>query len=241
MQVATEILLVIPVFNDSRRLAGFAPQVAKTLLDTIPGLRLCIADDGSTASDLASTRMIVEDMRTHGTVELLEFPHRGKGATVRAAWKHFPSAEWLAFVDADGAVPAADIRKLLESAESSGADCLVGERTGRDGTAVRNGLARALAHTSFAWVARRMLGLGTPDPQCGAKIVRGESFRKIEADLHENGFAFDCELLVALESSGARIVSVPINWSEQSGGSVALARDMFPMLQSLSRIRRRFR
>jgi len=232
-------VVVLPVYNDSRRLADFAPQLAAMLPDGSTRTLLCIADDGSTASDLAATRRIVADLRRLGSVSLLKFPHRGKGATVKKAWESFPEARWLAFADADGSTPAEEIRRLLVQAEKSDASCVVGERTGRSGTVVRNSFRRVIAHHAFAMFANWMLEMGVPDPQCGIKVIRGEAFRAVAGNLREPGFAFDCELLAALNKIGEPIESVPVNWEERSGGSIVLLRDIIPMSRALWRIRRR--
>jgi hypothetical protein len=113
-------ILVTPVWNDSRRLAGFGPELAAELARRGRGVRWVIADDGSTMEEVIWLEKLVgafgvkfPDVGLHHADE-----HRGKGAVVREAWDRFPEAEWFAFVDADGSVPATEIVRLIELART---------------------------------------------------------------------------------------------------------------------------
>jgi hypothetical protein len=84
-----------------------------------------------------------------------------------------------------------------------------------------------------------LLGLQCEDPPCGAKIFKGEDYRRIADQLEENGLAFDSELLFALKRSGAAWLEVPVNWTEKKGGKVHPLRDAWGMLAALLRVRAR--
>ena len=239
MSDVARFVVVVPVYNDSKRLADFAPGLAESLAACGEVVTLCIADDGSVEEERSAARTVVTGLQQQGCpAEFLEFTHRGKGAAVREAWAHYPQAKWLAFVDADGATPAGDVVHLLEHARTATKPvAVVGERSAQT---VYVRMRRKFAHRAFAMIARRVLRIGIPDPQCGAKIIPGAIFRQVHKDLKEDGFAFDCELLVALQGRGVVLQSIPVSWKEKQQSTLRVSRVAWPMLRAIFRIRSRY-
>ena len=112
------ILLVTPVWNDSARLAGYGPELATVLAATAFPIRWIIADDGSEPSEHARLAELLEEFAAVYPQVTLHFAaaHYGKGSVIREAWALDSQVGWLAFVDADGAVSAAQIVGLSEAA-----------------------------------------------------------------------------------------------------------------------------
>jgi dolichyl-phosphate beta-glucosyltransferase len=242
-QAPATILLVTPVWNDSARLAGFGAELAKVLAanTNTMAIRWIIADDGSERGDCARLATLLESFTAvFPQVSLhLAAAHYGKGSVIREAWALDQQADWLAFVDADGAVTAADTLGLIAAAIA--ADCSVmGIRKRTASTQIKESFYRGLMHRAFLTVADIMLGLRSEDLQCGAKVLRAADYRKIARELRENGLAFDSELLCALHHSGAKWLELPVNWTEKKGGKVHPVRDAWGMLKALYRVRRRF-
>lgn len=237
-----EILLVTPVWNDSSRLAVFGESLAPALAES--GLPICwvIADDGSggdEAEKLAGLRekfsAVFPDVRVH-----LAGEHHGKGSVVREAWELRPEADFVAFVDADGAIPAGDLLKLIRQAVAEDASVLgIRKRTAE--TEIIESPYRNLIHHAFLFCAHLLLGLRCEDPQCGAKVFKGSDYRRISHRLEENGLAFDSELLATLKRDGSEWIETPVNWTEKKGGKVKPVRHGWGMLLALARIRQRLR
>ena len=233
-----QILLVTPVWNDSARLAVFGKDLADALASTRLPIRWMIADDGSGEAEHARLHELRKEFSAvFLCVELhLAERHAGKGGVVREAWSLAPEAEWLAFVDADGSVSAEDFLNLIGRAVTSGSSVLaIRKRTAT--THVEESFLRGLAHRGFLLAARLILGLRCEDPQCGAKVIKGEDYRSISGRLIEEGFAFDSELLAALNHHGAVWTEVPVTWIQKKGAKVRLFRDAWRMFGALLRIR----
>lgn len=236
------ILLVTPVWNDSRRLAVFGKELARALATFPHPIRWVIADDGSAPSEIPRLHALRDEFATlYQHVELhVANAHRGKGAIVREAWALAPDAPWFAFVDADGSVSPHDLLALLLRAlhESSS---VIAVRTPTANTRVVESPWRGFVHYGFLLAARLLLDLEGEDPQCGAKVLRGNDYRAASPFLLENGLAFDSELLATLQHSGHRWIEIPVNWVEKKGGKVRPLRDGPAMLAALIRLRRRLR
>ena len=235
------ILLVVPVWNDAGRLAGFGPRLAEELAASTLPVRWIIADDGSGAGERARLTSLKDTLAAiYPAVEVhFAASHRGKGAVIREAWALDPEATWLAFADADGSVNAPDLLALIKQAVASDLST-VAVRVNTATTRVESSLRRELLHHAYLWLARRALGLHrAADLQCGAKVLKGRDYRQVEPFLEEEGFAFDSEMLLAMHHLGMTWQEQPVNWRGQPGGKVQPLRDGIRMLGALRRIRAR--
>ncbi len=235
-----QILLVTPVWNDSARLAIFGKDLAEVLASTPLPIRWMIADDGSGEEEHVRLKELCNGFAEVFPGVELHFAnqHRGKGAVVRGAWALAPEADWLAFVDADGSVCAEDFLNLISRAVTSGVSVLaIRKRTAT--THIEESFVRGLAHRGFLLAARLILGLRCEDPQCGGKVIKGADYRAIAGKLIEEGFAFDSELLAALNHHGAVWTEVPVTWIQKKGAKVRLFPDAWKMFAALLGIRAR--
>jgi len=245
--IPSETLLVIPTYRDSSRLAEFLPELCAELARGPGGVMVQVVDDGSsTGEQMWLTNEIDRLRRQHLFLQPLQIISRnqGKGHAIRAGWSNARQAGWLAFVDADGAVPAVEVSALLGRARASSSPALfIAVRTDLPGKTVIRFWHRRLGSWLFNRWVRVCLKLDLPDTQCGLKIIPADFFTGVmmqsggpvsrraavrrETDpppgqgrlWHEEGFAFDLELLLRARASGLPIVTQPISWSERSGSS----------------------
>ena len=161
-----------------------------------------------------------------------------KGGAIYAAWDACPAATWLAFVDADGAVAASSMVRLMEEAVAGGAKAgCVGVRHNSEETPLQRPLGRLISFYLFALLVRVLTGIRYQDTQCGAKVIPAEGYRRVSGNLRERGFVFDVELLLALGRAGYKLKELPIPWREMPGGKVSPLRDAWGMIAGLLRIR----
>ena len=174
------------------------------------GLPVLVVDDGSSDGTGA-------EAEAAGARVLRLEPNRGKGAALkagfRAAWtrvgataRRTPSGRWAAFLtlDGDGQHDPAEIPRLLEAWERTGADLVVGMRDYKDMPPIR-WFTNSVSRLIFS----RALGQRIPDNQSGYRI---HSRRLAEAALasEEQGFAFEVEEIAICVGRGYRLAWVPI-------------------------------
>jgi len=235
-------MLVTPVWKDSRRLERFGAELAEELARAGEAIDWVIADDGSGGEEVERLGRLCERfkpryprVRVHAADA-----HRGKGAVVREAWSLDPRAAWLAFVDADGSVNAADTLRLIRHAWRVGRSTIAIRRNS-ESTRVEEDAWRRLRHRGFLVACHRILGVKSADTQCGAKVLEGGAFRRIADRLVEPGLAFDAELLAEMAAAGIGWDELPVSWVRKGGSKVMPVRDAAEMLSALFRIRRRLR
>lgn len=238
------IVLVTPVWNDSERLEVFGLRLAESLSSANLPIHWIVADDGSDESERERyAALLLRFQAIYTDVKLMSFsPRTRKGGAVYQAWDACPSADYYAFVDADGAVSPASLLSLLERAVDLGAAAgVVGVRAAGGRLTVHRRLLRALSYYIFRFLVRITTGLDSSDTQCGAKVIPGERYRELSGKLAERGFVFDVELLVVLKEAGVPIHEMGIVWKEIPGSRVNLLKDSFSMLAGLCRIRHKLK
>ncbi|HZC05148.1 MAG TPA: glycosyltransferase [Ktedonobacterales bacterium] len=231
-----ELSIVIPAYNEARRL----PESFARLYDYLqrqPFLtEVIVVDDGSDDSTAAVVRAWMG--RWHA-LRLVEQPHAGKGAAVRAG-ALAAQGEWIFFADADFSMPVQELA-LFSPAEDSKTDILIGSREAPGAQRIGEPTYRHLMGRAFNFIVRRTLVRGISDTQCGFKRVR----RDIALDLffHQTitGWGFDVELLYVAQLRGYTIREAPISWYYKAGSKVRPIRDTLSMARDLFTIRRNAR
>ena len=224
--------IVIPAFNEERRLATSLPLLLAAW-EWGPDGELIVVDNGSTDS----TREVATDLLAdvHGA-RVLHEPRIGKGAAVRHGMLA-AAGERIAFMDADLATDVADLPWLVEGLDV--ADIVVGSRVLSTATVTGLTPTRGLLHHAFRWHARRWAGLGISDPQCGFKSFRREAAQLLFSRSSVTGFGFDVEILLFARHFGLRVDEIPVRWHAVEGSRVRLLRDSAEMLTDVFRVRAR--
>jgi len=238
------LVLVVPVWNDSARLAEFGPKLAEAIRDSGLPVRWIVADDGSSEEEKEQVEKLAEAFsEIYPRVEAMLFDERShKGGAIYSAWDACPEATWLGFVDCDGAVDAASTVHLMRETIAVGpASGCIGVRHNSEQTPLQRPLGRLISFYLFSFMVHALIGIRFEDTQCGAKFIPAEGYRKVSAHLRERGFIFDVELLLALDQADFTVKEMRIPWREIPGGKVHPFRDAWAMIAGLWRIRRRMR
>ena len=110
--------VVVPVHNSG----AFLPRCVESLLAHAGKVQVVLVDDGSTDDSRAVAERFAA---THRNVKLVAQTHAGVGAARNLGVQHATGA-YLAFCDADDAIPGQGYSRLVEALERSGSDLAVG-------------------------------------------------------------------------------------------------------------------
>lgn len=238
-----DFLLVIPAFRESLRLPPFLEDLLRALDGAPYSVGIQVVDDGSGEQEQTALQKCLLLLQTNTSVLLnpILFPHnRGKGAAIRAGWENGLQARWLAFVDADGAISASEVRRLFDEiwSRGDGQTAIFASRVQMLGRKVERTSLRHLTGRLFATLVGYLIHDQVYDSQCGFKIIPASAYKSIQSWLQENGFAFDVELLAALAHAKVPLVEMPISWRDVPGSRVRFLRDSIRMARSVRRIRK---
>lgn len=240
-----DVFLVVPCYRESGRIGAFLPELCAALT-SCGGVSLLIVEDGGGADEQEIMSRFVEGWRSqHSFVmpPLLLRENSGKGGAVYAGWAKNAAAGWLAFVDADGSVPAAEVVRLIHQARGEGTAprAIFASRVKMLGRRIDRLFTRHLLGRIYATLVSELLHIPVYDSQCGLKLIPSAAFEKARPLLTVPGFAFDAELLLALLRTGCDVIEAPIDWHETPGGKIRLIRDSLRMARDVLSIRARAR
>jgi dolichyl-phosphate beta-glucosyltransferase len=214
---APEWSVVIPAFNEARRLPRYLAEIAAYFDGRDEPYEVLVADDGSTDGTAEAVAAIV---RAHPALRVLRHEwNEGKGAAVRRGMLA-ARGQYRLFADADGATPIVELKRL-EAALMAGAQIAIGSRARLDpSVSVVARPHRVLAGRVFSRIVRRLGLPGVIDSQCGFKAFTAPAATDLFARLRTSGFGFDVELLLLAQAAGYRVTEVPVNWTDQPGSKV---------------------
>lgn len=217
-------LLVIPCYCESKRLPRFLPKLCQSIAKTTLPIEVQLVDDGSPPKEQLALSELAKSLQE--TFPFLRKPlllpgNLGKGGAVRAGWNEGLEFELLAFVDADGAVPAEETIRFLEIVELSNSPrkIHIAARDPRSDRTLHRTWSRKVVAKLFNTLIHLRYGIRVSDTQCGLKAIPRAFFQTVQSQLKEDGYAFDLELILAAKRKGLDIETVPIDWDEIPGSS----------------------
>lgn len=245
------VTTVIPAFNEGDRLLTFLQDWAGVgAAHAAIRVTALVVDDGSREPDAARQQQAVDAAADllkrarapHEVRYLRADRNRGKGASIRWGWNQAePDADWLSFIDADGALPAPEYWRLADTLPSTPSDAVCGSRIKMAGRTIERSLFRHLQGRVFATAVEELFHLGFYDTQCGMKFFRAARLRPLLPALQEDRWLLDVEALALLQAAGARFAEVPVDCRQHGGSSLVFGVDPIKMLVRLLRLRRRMR
>src|SRR4051812_36448837 len=202
-----EIIVVVPCFNEVRRLPS---QAFSDFLEHSANVTMVFVDDGSTDN----TPLVLERLRQRHPRQVCTLrlsSNVGKAEAVRrgmrVALRRQPAA--VGYWDADLATPLDAIHQFVDVLESrQDVNLVMGSRVALLGRDIRRSMLRHFMGRAFATAASIVLRLPVYDTQCGAKLFRvTPAFRELISTPFRARWIFDVEILARMisitQSAGA--------------------------------------
>jgi dolichyl-phosphate beta-glucosyltransferase len=229
----TFVSIVIPAYNEERRLGVTLETVATFLRARKWSWEIRVVDDGSRDG---TVRVVEQASLLEPRIIVQREPHRGKGGAVKAGLLA-ATGNFRFICDADLSMPISELARFLPPLLDR-FDVAIGTREGLGARRVGEPGYRHVMGRLFNRVVQLMLP-GIEDSQCGFKMFTGDAVRAIFPLVSIDGWAFDVEVLAAARVQGMRIAEVPIEWHYRAESQVSMMRDSIGMLLELARIRLR--
>jgi glycosyltransferase involved in cell wall biosynthesis len=188
----SHILALIPGYQEG-------PRIADVVERARAHLPVVVVDDGST-DDTANRA------EAAGATVLRQVPNAGKGAALRAGFRHAleHGAEAVVTLDADGQHDPAEIPRFLAAFEDGRPELIVGRRDFAEMPPVRR-----LSNTLGGWVFSAAVGRRVADNQSGYRLI-GRRLMTALLDSDESGFEFEVEMIARCIALGLPMTEVPI-------------------------------
>lgn len=242
--VRPHLSLIIPAYNEERRLARTLESVSEYLSRQPYRFEILVVDDGSQDSTLAIARRFQE---RQPALRILAEEHRGKGYAVRQGMLA-ARGQAVLFCDADLAVPMSELERLLPYLQD-GYDVVIGSREGLGARRLGEPVYRHFMGRIFNWIIQIVTVRGIQDTQCGFKLFRGDVVGPLFRALRLYGVdapaiaratvtaGFDVEVLYLARKMNLRIREVPVEWRFGTESKVDPMRDSLRALRDIARVR----
>jgi len=231
--------LVVPLFNEERRIPEFAKQLVEYIAEQAPGSELLFVDDGSTDR----TVTLVEELLAacpERPVRLLRRAHAGKGAAVAAGLREVSGA-YAGFCDVDLATPLDQVQRVLERAMRVEALAIGSRDLATSQLLQPEGPVREALGRAYNRLLQATITPGVVDTQCGAKAASRGVWQAILPHCREQGFAWDAEAIAVARALGIAVQEVPVEWRHDDRSGVRVVRDGAAMVRATTRIWRNAR
>ena len=222
-----EICVVIPCFNEERRLRG---DEILEFLHAHEHVTICFVNDASSDGTGATIDGIRK--RAANAVLALNLPtNSGKAEAVRRGVLYAASLNRFTLIgywDADMSTPLSEMMGMLRVFDTNPLCTLtMGSRVRRLGSRIQRSPVRHVLGRVFATVASMLLHLPVYDSQCGAKIIRSDLVEVLFREPLLTKWLFDVEILARLrnwigrDSLLAAVTEVPLTvWTEVGGSKL---------------------
>jgi dolichyl-phosphate beta-glucosyltransferase len=230
--VGISLSVVVPAFNEERRLGDTLIELAGYLSATSWDWEIRVVDDGSGDG---TCEVAEQHAGAHERIVLQREPHRGKGGAVKAGLLA-ATADFRFICDADLSMPVAELRRFLPP-DLQGFDVAIGSREGHGARRIGEPIVRHLAGRVFNYGVQRLMVPGINDTQCGFKMFTAAAVEAIFPLVRVDGWAFDIEVLYVARARGLRILEVPIEWHYRRESRLRLLSDGAGMVSELLAIR----
>jgi glycosyltransferase involved in cell wall biosynthesis len=189
-----KICILIPTYNESKAIGDLVASIRKYNLDVV------VVDDGSkdNTADIA---------KENGAAVIIHKKNKGKGASLKTGFKHTLENGYEAtiVIDGDGQHDPGDIERFIQTAQSTGADFIIGNRMEDPATMP---WVRRLTNRWMSKFISDICGQYIPDTQCGFRFIRSNLLRSV--DLISSKYETESEILIRAGRRKFKIASLPI-------------------------------
>jgi dolichol-phosphate mannosyltransferase len=206
--------VVLPTYNEADNLPQLVQSIfALGLLD----LFVVVVDDGSPDG----TGQLADELSHRYPVFVLHRERKlGLGSAYRTGFDFClaKGAEYIFEMDADFSHDPKDLPRLLAAAKGGG-DLVIGSRKIVGGKILGWSWKRRLYSDGAMFFARFLLGLKTHDITAGFRCFRAQALQKIAYhSIESNGYAFQVEMIYALEKAGLKVIEIPVIFPDRRLG-----------------------
>jgi glycosyltransferase involved in cell wall biosynthesis len=203
-----EFSILIPAFNEANHIIATIEETEQVLEKFNPNYEILVIDDGSIdgTSDVVKTYL----KNNNKKVKIESYsPNKGKGFALKYGFG-FLSGRYILFLDADLDLHPSHLVDLYEIMKQSHSDVVIGSKQNR-GSILNYPKIRKLLSSAYYFLIKVLFSLPIRDTQTGIKLFKYDVLKVCLPKVIVKRYAFDLELLLAVNKKKYKIMEAPIN------------------------------
>ena len=229
-----DISIVIPAFNESKRLPRFLARVIAYCQSVDKTCEVIVVDDGSRDGTFEVASAFKPQFERLTVIR--NERNSGKGHATKVGLFAARGAVRV-FLDADGSVDPEEIGRNAHYLEE-GYDIFVGSRIlTAQGQVLKVEWYRKMIGKAFNFFVRAFLFADIKDTQCGFKMFKGEAIEPLFSRIYLRGFGFDVELLYLAYKLGYKVKEGAVSWHHVPASKINMATDSIKMFFNILQVR----
>ncbi|QQG43478.1 MAG: glycosyltransferase family 2 protein [Candidatus Daviesbacteria bacterium] len=218
MKKAINLSVVVPVFNEEKRLPKNLEKIITYLKKGKASYEVILVDDGSTDK----TWDVLNDFKNlyPSTVLKRHKENMGKGAAVKTGMLA-SNGKLVLMTDCDLSTPMEELKILLQYIKSH--DIVIGSRRLKEKKLGRlPERYRTFLGDIYYELLRLILLPAVKDTNCGFKLFSKEVIKPVFNRQKINRWGYDAEVLFIADKLNFKIKEVPVKWTHYAGSKVKI-------------------
>ena len=228
-----KLSIIIPAYNEEKRIGRtledyccFFCKKYKRNVEIIVVLNRCIDN---------TLKIVKKYAKRHSQIKYLNLNKSGKGFAIIEGFK-IARGDLIGFTDADDSTSAGEFNKLTE--KINGLDGIIASRYVKGAvTNPKQPLQRIIVSRIGNLIIRLLFHLKIKDTQCGAKLFRKNTVKKVLPSLGVIEWGFDIDLLYRIKKNNFKIKEAPILWKEGGGSKLKIGKASLQTFFAVIRLR----
>lgn len=228
--------VIIPAFNEEKKIEKDIREIFSWFNKNSVKGEVIISTDGVTDGTNSIVRALQQEFKT--LTLLAEHKKIGKGAAVKSGVR-VAQGKYIMFADAGYCVPFTYIKDGINKLQS-GYDVAFASRGLKESRIIiKQAYYRIISGKIFGLVVRTFIGLpgNITDTQCGFKIYKNETAKKLFNRIKTKGGLFDLELVLLAKKMNYRQAEFPVAWRNDPDTKYNVLVNSFIDLKDLFKIK----
>lgn len=229
-----EISIVVPYFNEEKRINLFFDKLYKYLNETNLNFEIIMINDGSFDNSYEIASKKITHFNTIFKTLFINIncnKNKGKGYAIKKGVEK-ASKNWIITMDIDLSVPLKEINTFFKNIYSNKYNVYYGSRSLKD-SKVKTNIYRKFIGIIFSKLVLNLLKINIMDTQCGFKVYSNYYGKKIFNKINDFGYTHDVEVLIICKKNKIDVLEFPVIWNHQIGSKINVFLDGLKMFIKL--------
>ena len=230
------ISVIYPVYNEETRLDRVFSDINKFDLNhKYIKKEYIFVNDGSTDKSLS---LIKKKIKKNKKIKVISYKkNMGKGYALKQGVNKAKS-NWILTTDSDCSVSNFQLISWIKKKYiNRNCNIYFGSRN-HYSSVVKKKVERKIIGIIFKIIFKFLFKITLSDTQCGFKLYKSKTAKKLFKGIVTNGYMHDIEICLIAKRMKLKIHDLPVNWMHRKNGKINFFKDFFLIMHNLLSIAR---